>query len=114
MKKFTQKFFLLSMGLMLSMGASAQSSDGIAHRYPEFTFTAIVSVKGTNETFTFTIPAWDAFVSTEEPTGTGMGYRLQLIENPTSTSGTWRARIVGSRAFSHEKSTVTGDYWFAS
>ena len=114
MKKFTQKFFLLSMGLMLSMGASAQSSDGIAHRYPEFTFTATVSVKGTNETFTFTMPAWDAVVSTEIPTGTGMGYRLQLIENPTSTSGTWRARIVGSRAFSHEKSTVTGDYWFAS
>lgn len=114
MKKFTQKFFLLSMGLMLSMGASAQSSDGIAHRYPEFTFTATVSVKGTNETFTFTMPAWDAVVSSEIPEGTGMGYRLQLIENPTSTSGTWRARIVGSRAFSHEKSTVTGDYWFAS
>ena len=113
MKKFTQKFFLLSMGLMLSMGASAQSSDGIAHRYPEFTFTATVDVKGTMETFTFTMPAWDAYVSTEIE-GNGKGYRMQLIENPTSTSGKWRARIVGSRAFSNEKSTVTGDYWFAS
>ncbi len=114
MKKFTQKFFLLTVGMILSVGASAQSSDGIAHRYPEFTFTATVSVKGTNETFTFTIPAWDAIVSTEIPEGTGLGYRLQLIENPTSTSGTWRARIVGSRVFSNELSTVTGDYWYAS
>ena len=113
MKKFTQKFFLLAMGLILSVGASAQSSDGIAHRYPEFTFTATVDVKGTMETFTFTMPAWDAYVSTEIE-GNGMGYRMQLIENPTSTSGKWRARIVGSRAFSNEKSTVTGDYWFAS
>ena len=114
MKKLTQKLFLLTVGMLLSVGASAQSSDGIAHRYPEFTFTATVSVKGTNETFTFTIPAWDATVSTEIPEGTGLGYRLQLIENPTSTSGTWRARIVGSRAFSNELSTVTGDYWYAS
>ena len=113
MKKFTQKFFLLAMGLILSVGASAQSSDGIAHRYPEFTFTATVDVKGTMETFTFTMPAWDAYVSTEIE-GNGKGYRMQLIENPTSTSGKWRARIVGSRAFSNEKSTVTGDYWFAS
>ena len=113
MKRFTQKFFLLAIGMILSVGASAQSSDGIAHRYPEFTFTATVSVKGTNETFTFTMPAWDAYVSTEIE-GNGKGYRMQLIENPTSTSGKWRARIVGSRAFSNEKSTVTGDYWFAS
>ena len=113
MKRFTQKFFLLAVGMLLSVGASAQSSDGIAHRYPEFTFTATVSVKGTDETFTFTMPAWDAYVSTEIE-GNGMGYRMQLIENPTSTSGKWRARIVGSRAFSNEKSTVTGDYWFAS
>ena len=112
MKRFTQKFFLLTIGMILSVGASAQD-DGIAHRYPEFTFTATVDVKGTSETFTFTMPAWDAYVSSEIE-GNGKGYRMQLIENPTSTSGTWRARIVGSRAFSHEKSTVTGDYWFAS
>ena len=102
---------MLSAAMLLSVGAYAD--DGIVHRYPEFTFTATVSVKGTEETFTFTMPAWDAYVSTEIE-GNGMGYRMQLIENPTSTSGKWRTRIVGSRVFSNEKSTVTGDYWFAS
>lgn len=115
MKRFTQKFFLLAMGLMLSMGASAQGSDGIAHRYPEFTFTAeVTTLNSKKETFTFTMPAWDAFVSTEVPAKTGLGYRMQLLENPKDKQTPARVKIVAPRVFSHEKSAETGDYWFAS
>lgn len=109
---------MLSAAMLLSVGAFAQD-DGIKHRYPEFTFTATVDVKGTPETFTFTMPAWEGYVSDEKNAdgslhNNGKGYRLQLIEKPTSKNGEWRAKIVGSRVFSNEKSTVTGDYWFAS
>ena len=114
MKRFTQKFFMLSAAMLLSVGAFAQG-DGIAHRYPEFTFTSSVKMPdGTYETLTFTMPAWDAYVSTEIPAGTGMGYRLQLIENPVDKNTPARARIVAPRAFSHENTVATGDRWFAS
>ncbi len=50
MKKITQKFFLLAMGLILSVGAYAQG-DGIKHRFPQLDFTY-------NGVESF-VPAWD-------------------------------------------------------
>ena len=64
MKKFTQKFFLLSMGLMLSVGASAQTptgawnafeDDGISHSNP-----TVLYKKGSDPNNPiYIIPAWD-------------------------------------------------------
>ena len=64
MKRFTQKFFLLSMGLMLSVGASAQTptgdwnayeDDGITHSNP-----TVLYKKGSDPNNPiYIIPAWD-------------------------------------------------------
>ena len=62
MKKFTQKFFLLAMGLILSVGASAQTptgawnafeDDGISHYNPT------VLYKTSENGPIYIIPAWD-------------------------------------------------------
>ncbi len=59
MKKFTQKIFLLAMGLILSVGAYAQ--DEITHHWPEVRFT-IVNADGTPiDGVTYHIPGWDAW-----------------------------------------------------
>lgn len=50
MKIFTKKFFLLAIGMILSVGASAQG-DGIKHRYPQLNYTY-------NGVEAF-VPAWD-------------------------------------------------------
>lgn len=50
MKRFTQKFFLLAIGMILSVGASAQD-DGIRHRFP-----AVQFLYGDK---TYIVPAWD-------------------------------------------------------
>lgn len=51
MKRFTQKFFLLAIGMLLSVGAYAQ--DEITHRFPAVTYKQ--SATGDD----YTIPAWD-------------------------------------------------------
>lgn len=51
MKRFTQKFFLLTVGMILSVGASAQ--DEITHRFPPVTYKQ--SATGAD----YVIPAWD-------------------------------------------------------
>jgi hypothetical protein len=58
MKRFTQKFFLLAIGMILSVGASAQITVGpvVYHRFPEVKFTAEISGYDGVE---FTIEAWD-------------------------------------------------------
>ena len=86
MKKFTQKFFLLSMGLMLSMGAYAQDEGTpvVYHRFPEVQFT-YTSGGTTRE---LTMPAWDVQFASS-----GQGYvRVQRI-NKTG-DGQYTARIV--------------------
>ena len=51
MKKITQKFFLLAIGMILSVGAYAQ--DEITHRFPPVTYKQ--SANGAD----YVIPAWD-------------------------------------------------------
>ena len=121
-----KKFLLLSAAMMLSAAVSAQEepqedytkyglNDGIDHRYPAFKFSATLSVSGQTETLTFIMPAWDAYVSSESPAGTGKGYRMAaLIPKPSSTSTVVPARIVAPRAFSLENTAGTGSRWFAS
>ena len=59
MKRFTQKFFLLAIGMILSVGAYAQ--DEITHHWPEVRFT-IVNEDGTpTDGVTYHIPGWDAW-----------------------------------------------------
>ena len=71
MKRFTQKFFLLAIGMVLSVGASAQG-DGIKHRFPQLDYT---SSDGKTKAF---IPAWDVQMYNE---GVMPGcIRLQITE----------------------------------
>ena len=71
MKRFTQKFFLLAIGMILSVGASAQG-DGIKHRFPQLDYT---SSDGKTKAF---IPAWDVQMYNE---GVIPGcIRLQITE----------------------------------
>ena len=59
MKNFTRKFFLLTIGMILSVGAYAQ--DEITHHWPELRFT-IVNADGTpTDGVTYHIPGWDAW-----------------------------------------------------
>ena len=71
MKIFTKKFFLLAIGMILSVGASAQG-DGIKHRFPQLDYT---SSDGKTKAF---IPAWDVQMYNE---GVIPGcIRLQITE----------------------------------
>ena len=73
MKKFTQKFFLLAVGMILSVGAYAQDEGTpvVYHRFPEVQFT-YTSGGTTRE---LTMPAWDIQFG-----GTGQGFvRVQRI-----------------------------------
>lgn len=72
MKRFTQKFFLLTVGMLLSVGAYAQ--DEITHRYPAVRFKTAVNG---NE---FVIPAFD--VKLDDTYSTSNGFiRVQKKAN---------------------------------
>ena len=86
MKKFTQKFFLLAIGIILSVGAYAQDEGTpvVYHRFPEVQFT-YTSGGTTRE---LTMPAWDIQFG-----GTGQGFvRVQRIAKTGDAKYT--ARIV--------------------
>ena len=72
MKRFTQKFFLLAMGLMLSVGANAQG-DGIKHRFPQVNYT----MKSSGKTIEAFVPAWDINMYNSQYPGC---LRLQITE----------------------------------
>lgn len=72
MKRFTQKFFLLAMGLILSVGAYAQG-DGIKHRFPQLNYTMVSS----NKTIEAFVPAWDINMYNDQYPGC---LRLQITE----------------------------------
>lgn len=55
MKRFTQKFFLLAIGMILSVGASAQEAV-TKHRFPQFDFT----YKEGDKTIQAYVPAWES------------------------------------------------------
>lgn len=54
MKKITQKFFLLAIGMILSVGAYAQDGE-IKHKFPRFDFT----YESGGNTIEAYVPAWD-------------------------------------------------------
>ena len=86
MKRFTQKFFLLAVGLILSVGAYAQDEETpvVYHRFPEVHFT-YTSGGTTRE---LTMPAWDAQMG-----GSNKGFvRIQRINKTAYKKYT--ARIV--------------------
>ena len=98
MKRFTQKFFLLAIGMILSVGASAQ--DAIQHRFPAVPY----STGGRN----YILPAWDAQITDVN------AIRMQLLEPlPENKEDTVRAKIVARRAFSIETNNY-GSPMFAS
>lgn len=98
MKRFTQKFFLLTIGMILSVGAFAQ----VEHRYPEVTYKI-----GTK---TYKLPAWDVQM------GTTYQFRIQALEEPSGdTNKHIPGKIVGRRAFTIDKiSDGFGDYFFTA
>lgn len=74
MKKFTQKFFLLSMGLMLSMGASAQRPTGYWSDYEDESLNHVqpmVMYKTSVDGDIYVIPAWDRRLNTNMNTDNG-------------------------------------------
>ena len=74
MKKFTQKFFLLSMGLMLTMGASAQRPTGAWSTYEDEALThaqPMVMYKRAADGPIYIIPAWDKRI---DATSSGNGF----------------------------------------
>ncbi len=72
MKRFTQKFFLLTVGMILSVGAYAQ--DEIKHRFPQFDFTYEVN----GQTIHAYVPAWD--VRTYSETSNSGSVRIQATK----------------------------------
>ncbi len=100
MKRFTQKFFLLTIGMILSVGAYA---DDITHRYPAIPYT----IPG-NPTRTYEMPAWDIKLTDWND------IRVQTIAPlPTTTDGHFKGKIVARRTFSNEANNY-GSPLFAS
>lgn len=104
MKRFTQKFFLLAIGMILSVGASAQST--VKHRYPEVTY----KLSGN----TYKLPAWDVMMG-------DLPFRLQAIDGiegiPDDINTHIRGKIVGRRAFTTHivnNNVANGDYLFTA
>ncbi len=60
MKHFTQKFFLLAIGMILSVGASAQ--DEITHHWPEVRFTIVKEDGSPTDGLMYHVPGWDAWL----------------------------------------------------
>ena len=82
MKRFTQKFFLLAIGMILSVGASAQET--IHHRFPEVKFM----YNGKE----YILPAWDVMFGTGDDKSK---QRVQAKESWTpNTTSTIKAKIV--------------------
>ena len=80
MKRFTQKFFLLAVGMLLSVGASAQ----ITHRFPEVKFM----YNGKE----YILPAWDVMFGSGDDKSK---QRVQAKESWTpNTTSTIKAKIV--------------------
>ncbi len=102
MKRFTQKFFLLAIGMILSVGAYAQ--DEITHHWPEVRFT-IVKEDGTpTDGLMYHVPGWDAWLRYKQlSNGSNVvsGHvRVQKYEN---TSGlNYKARLVTRYAISSD------------
>lgn len=70
MKRFTQKFFLLAIGMLLSVGASAQGEGTpvTVHRFPAVEY----QIKASNGTLseTYVVPAWDVrIIATDNKSG---------------------------------------------
>lgn len=91
MKIFTKKFFLLAIGMILSVGAYAQDEETpvVYHRFPEVHFTyTFTNSSGSTITRELTMPAWDAQFASR-----GQGYvRIQRINKTGNKKYT--ARIV--------------------
>lgn len=90
MKNFTKKIFLLSIGMILSMGAFAQEEGTpvVLHRFPEVQFTYTYTTSSGTVTRELTMPAWDIQFG-----GTGQGLvRVQRIAKTGDAKYT--ARIV--------------------
>ena len=95
MKSFTRKFFLLTIGMILSVGAYAQ--DEITHHWPEVRFTLCNSSgnyvdmdgKATQDAVWCTVPAWDAWLKGSNTNG---HIRVQKYEE--TGENTFNARLV--------------------
>ena len=72
MNIFTKKFFLLAIGMILSVGAYAQG-DGIKHRFPQVNYT----MKSSGKTIEAFVPAWDINMYNDQYPGC---LRLQITE----------------------------------
>ena len=102
MKRFTQKFFLLAIGMILSVGAYAQ--DEITHHWPEVRFT-IVNADGTpTDELMYHVPGWDAWLRYKQLSDgknvVNGHVRVQKYEN---TSGlNYKARLVTRYAISSD------------
>ena len=102
MKRFTQKFFLLAIGMILSVGAYAQ--DAITHHWPEVRFT-IVNADGTpTDGLMYHVPGWDAWLRYKSLTNTELivnGHiRVQRYENTGGLN--YKARLVTRYAISSD------------
>ena len=107
MKRFTQKFFLLAMGLMLSMGASAQTptgdwnayeDDGITHANP----TVLYKRGSDPNNPIYIIPAWDKRLYPHDSSSNGY-LRVRKIDQ----AGT-KGMIVTAMGLLYDENGVAG------
>ena len=88
MKNFTQKFFLLTIGMILSVGAYAQNA--ITHHWPELRFT-IVNADGTpTDGVTYHVPGWDAWLLK----GTSVTGHIRVQKYEKTGEKEYKARLV--------------------
>ena len=97
MKIFTKKIFLLTVGMILSVGAFA---DDVTHRYPEIRFSTGDPVRH------YVMPAWDAKLTADGD------LRMQVLSYD-SDDLTATVKIVARRVFSTETDNY-GSPLFAS
>ena len=96
MKKFTQKFFLLAIGMILSVGTYAQ--DEVTHHWPEVRFTLCnasgnyVDLDGntTQDAVWCTVPAWDAWLLK----GNSASGHIRVQKYEKTGENTFYARLV--------------------
>lgn len=95
MKRFTQKFFLLTVGMILSVGASAQ--EAIHHRFPEVKFM----YNGKE----YILPAWDVMFGSGDDVSK---QRVQAKESWTpNTASTIKAKIVSRFGITEDEEFFT-------
>ena len=119
MKRFTQKFFLLAVGLILSVGAYAQ--DAITHHWPEVRFTLCnasgnyvdMDGKTTQTAVWCTVPAWDAWLLK----GNSASGHIRVQKYEKTGEKTFNARLVTRYAVTDDnrlKVPGTMPGWLAS